>query len=78
MSPRLQPRPTSVTSPQLRSALFEVGHAGAEYVLTGPDSRSQREKVSATGRAIDRSLRVEETSPDEATASCWLSCLRSS
>src|ERR1700733_8041800 len=47
-------------------ALFEDGHAGAEYVLTGPESLSQREQLSAIGRAIERSLRIEEISPDEA------------
>jgi uncharacterized protein YbjT (DUF2867 family) len=42
------------------------GHSGAEYVLTGPQSLSQFEQVSTIGRAIGRSLRVEEISPDEA------------
>ncbi|MGI8988444.1 MAG: hypothetical protein ACR2I2_02530 [Bryobacteraceae bacterium] len=46
-------------------ALCEDGHAGAEYVLTGPESLSQFEQVSAIGRAIGRSLRIEEISPDE-------------
>ena len=43
-------------------ALREDGHAGAEYVLTGPQSLSQFEQVSTIGR----SLRIEEISPDEA------------
>jgi uncharacterized protein YbjT (DUF2867 family) len=47
-------------------ALREEGHAGAEYVLTGPESLSQFEQVSAIGRVIGRSLRIEEMSPDEA------------
>jgi len=47
-------------------ALCEDGHAGAEYVLTGPQSLSQFEQVSAIGRVIGRSLRIEEISPDEA------------
>ncbi len=47
-------------------ALSGDGHAGAEYVLTGPESLSQREQISIIGRAIGRSLRVEEISPDEA------------
>jgi len=47
-------------------ALREDGHAGAEYVLTGPQSLSQVEQVSAIGRVIGRSLRIEEISPDEA------------
>ncbi len=47
-------------------ALCEDGHAGAEYVLTGPQSLSQFDQVSTIGRVIGRSLRVEEISPDEA------------
>jgi uncharacterized protein YbjT (DUF2867 family) len=46
--------------------LSEDGHAGAEYVLTGPESLSQFEQVSIIGRAIGGSLRIEEISPDEA------------
>jgi uncharacterized protein YbjT (DUF2867 family) len=46
--------------------LCEDGHAGAEYVLTGPQSLSQFEQVSAIGSVISRSLRIEEISPDEA------------
>jgi uncharacterized protein YbjT (DUF2867 family) len=42
------------------------GHAGAEYVVTGPQSLTQAEQVQTIGRAIGRSLRVEEISPDEA------------
>jgi uncharacterized protein YbjT (DUF2867 family) len=47
-------------------ALLEEGHAGAEYVLTGPQSLSQREQLAAIGRAIGRTLAVEEISPEEA------------
>ena len=47
-------------------ALCDEGHAGAEYVLTGPESLSQREQVATIGRAIGRSLRADEISPDEA------------
>jgi uncharacterized protein YbjT (DUF2867 family) len=47
-------------------ALCEDGHAGAEYVLTGPQSLSQFEQVSTIGGVIGRSLRIEEISPDEA------------
>jgi len=46
-------------------ALCEDGHAGSEYVLTGPQSLSQFEQVSTIGRVIGRSLRIEEISPDE-------------
>jgi uncharacterized protein YbjT (DUF2867 family) len=47
-------------------ALSEQSHAGAEYVLTGPESLSQFEQVSIIGRVIGRSLRIQEISPDEA------------
>ena len=47
-------------------ALCDEGHAGAEYVLTGPQSLSQFEQISTIGRAIGRSLCIEEISPDEA------------
>lgn len=46
--------------------LCEDGHTGAEYVLTGPESLSQCEQVSLIGRAINRSLHIEEISPEEA------------
>jgi uncharacterized protein YbjT (DUF2867 family) len=44
-------------------ALCQDGHAGAEYILTGPQSLSQAEQVYAIGSAIGQSLRVEEISP---------------
>ena len=47
-------------------ALYENGHAGAEYVLTGPQSLSQSEQLSTIGRVIGRSLRMEEISPEDA------------
>jgi uncharacterized protein YbjT (DUF2867 family) len=47
-------------------ALCEDGHAGAEYVLTGPQSLSQFEQISAIGSVIGRSLRIEEISPEDA------------
>jgi uncharacterized protein YbjT (DUF2867 family) len=46
--------------------LCEDGHAGAEYVLTGPQSLTQLEQVSTIGRVIGRSLQIEEISPEEA------------
>src|SRR4030095_11185130 len=46
--------------------LCEDGHAGAEYVVTGPQSLTQAEQIHTIGRAIGRSLHVEEISPDEA------------
>jgi len=47
-------------------ALCEERHAGAEYVLTGPQSLSQFEQISTIGDVIGRSLRMEEISPEEA------------
>ncbi|MDT7544113.1 MAG: hypothetical protein QOE99_223, partial [Actinomycetota bacterium] len=46
-------------------ALCEDGHAGGDYVLTGPEALSQAEQVSIIGDAIGRRLRFEELSPDE-------------
>ncbi len=47
-------------------ALCDDGHAGAEYVLTGPQSLTQREQVETIGEVLGRPLRMEEISPDEA------------
>jgi uncharacterized protein YbjT (DUF2867 family) len=47
-------------------ALMEDGHAGAEYVLTGPESVTHAEQIRVIGRAIGRQLRAEEMSPEEA------------
>ncbi len=47
-------------------ALCEDGHAGAEYLVTGPQSLSQSEQISAIGDVIGRPLRMEDISPEEA------------
>ena len=47
-------------------ALCENGHGGAEYVLTGPESLTQREQISIVGSVLGRSLRIEEMTPDQA------------
>ena len=47
-------------------ALCEDGHQGAEYVLTGPESLTQREQIAIAGSVLGRSLRIEEMTPDEA------------
>ena len=47
-------------------ALCEDGHAGAEYVLTGPESLSQFDQLSIVRRAIGRPFEIEEISADEA------------
>ncbi len=44
--------------------LLEDGHAGARYVLTGPDSLTQAEQVQAIGAATGRTLRTEELPAD--------------
>jgi uncharacterized protein YbjT (DUF2867 family) len=55
-------------------ALLDGRYAGADYVLTGPESLSQAAQVRAIGDAIGRPLRFEELSPDEfrrETAGTW-------
>jgi uncharacterized protein YbjT (DUF2867 family) len=47
-------------------ALCDDGHAGADYVVTGPQSLTQREQIETIGRATGRLLQVEEMTPDEA------------
>lgn len=47
-------------------ALSRDKHAGREYVLTGPQSLSQREQIATVGKALNRSLQIEEISPEEA------------
>ncbi|HEU0106380.1 MAG TPA: NmrA family transcriptional regulator, partial [Vicinamibacteria bacterium] len=52
----------------------EDGHAGGDYVLTGPESLSQAAQVSAIGAAIGRRIRFHELSPEEfrqETAGRW-------
>lgn len=54
--------------------LSEDGHAGGDYVLTGPESLSQAEQVSIIGDVLGRRVEFEELSPDEfrsETASSW-------
>jgi len=55
-------------------ALYEDGHTGGDYVLTGPESLSQEEQVSVIGAVLGRQIRFEELSPDEfrrETAGRW-------
>jgi uncharacterized protein YbjT (DUF2867 family) len=55
-------------------ALYEDGHAGGDYVLTGPESLSQAEQVSVIGKTLGRKIRFEELSPEEfrrETAGRW-------
>ncbi len=46
-------------------SLYQDGHAGGDYVLTGPESLSQAEQVSIIGDVVGRRIRFEELSPDE-------------
>jgi len=46
--------------------LTEEGHAGAEYVLTGPESLTQSDQLSIIATATGRPLRMEEISPEDA------------
>ena len=46
-------------------ALYEEGHAGCDYVLTGPESLSQAEQVRIIGEAIGRPIRFQDVSPEE-------------
>src|SRR4029453_4652644 len=52
--------------PRAVRALREAGHAFKEYVLTGPESLTQRQQVEIIGQAIGRPLVFEELSPDAA------------
>ena len=45
--------------------LYQDGHAGGDYVLTGPESLSQAEQVSIIGAVLRRRITFEELSPDE-------------
>jgi len=45
--------------------LYEEGHAGGDYVLTGPESLSQAEQVGIIGDVLGRPIKFEELSPEE-------------
>ncbi|MER7002031.1 NAD(P)H-binding protein [Dactylosporangium sp. NPDC000555] len=45
--------------------LCEDGHAGGDYVLTGPESLTQAEQVSIIGDTLGRPITFEELPPDE-------------
>jgi uncharacterized protein YbjT (DUF2867 family) len=45
--------------------LYQDGHDGGDYVLTGPESLSQAEQVGIIGDVLGRRIGVEELSPDE-------------
>lgn len=45
--------------------LYQDGHAGRDYVLTGPESLSQAEQVRIIGDVVGRQIGFEELLPDE-------------
>ena len=45
--------------------LYQDGHVGGDYVLTGPESLSQAEQVRIIGDVVGRPIRFEELTPDE-------------
>lgn len=47
-------------------ALLDSAHEGRDYVITGPESLTQREQVLAIGEVLGRPLRFDELTPDEA------------
>jgi uncharacterized protein YbjT (DUF2867 family) len=54
--------------------LYQDGHAGGDYVLTGPESLSQAEQVRIIGEVLGRRVRFEELPPEEfrsETAGSW-------
>jgi uncharacterized protein YbjT (DUF2867 family) len=46
-------------------SLHEDGHAGGDYVLTGPEPLSQADQVSIIGDVLGKRIAFEELSPDE-------------
>ncbi|MER5310198.1 SDR family oxidoreductase [Streptomyces sp. NPDC002773] len=46
--------------------LLTDGHAGAKYVLTGPESLTQAEQARRIGEAVGRPVRYEELAPEVA------------
>ncbi len=46
-------------------ALVDAAHAGHTYVLTGPQSLSQRDRVRLIGEAIGKQVHWEEISPQQ-------------
>src|SRR5205823_12382213 len=54
--------------------LYQEGHAGGDYVLTGTESLSQAQQVRIIGEVLGRRITFEELSPDEfrsETAETW-------
>ncbi len=47
-------------------ALLDEGHVGGDYVITGPESLTQREQVATIGNVLGRTIPFEEITPDDA------------
>jgi uncharacterized protein YbjT (DUF2867 family) len=47
-------------------ALTESGHEGQGYVLTGPESVTQRDQVESIATAIGRPVKLEKLTPEQA------------
>ncbi|MFG1610955.1 NmrA family NAD(P)-binding protein [Actinoplanes sp. NPDC049265] len=45
--------------------LLDDGHAGGDYVLTGPEALSQAEQVSIIGQVLGRRIAFEELAPGD-------------
>ncbi|MFC8491519.1 NAD(P)H-binding protein [Streptomyces sp. NPDC057235] len=45
--------------------LYQGGHVGGDYVLTGPESLTQAAQVDVIGDALGRRIAFEEITPDE-------------
>jgi uncharacterized protein YbjT (DUF2867 family) len=45
--------------------LYQDGHGGRDYVLTGPESLSQREQVSIIGDVLGHPIRFSELTPED-------------
>jgi len=46
------------------TSLLEPGHAGKDYVVTGPEALSHRAQLQAISAAIGRAIATEELTPD--------------
>ena len=49
-------------------ALCDVGHASAEYLITGPEVLTHREQLATIARVIGRSVEAEEITAEQAAA----------
>ena len=50
------------------AALLQDGHAGRKYVVTGPEAITRRQQVRIIAEVVDRKIRFEELTPEQARA----------